>query len=82
MQKISKIVSITVDIAGQLVTAYPVSPERLAELKIEHPDIAGRLDDCECGREYCIGGFWHICAEGPSGRCELFASDWQCNDSA
>ena len=61
------------------VRAYPITDTKLADLKSRHSDLAAKLDECTCGQEFCLDGYIYVCAEGPSGRCQLFASDWQCN---
>lgn len=79
MSKMSKVVAVVLEIDGNQVTAYPVTPEKLQELKSTHANVADRLEDCNCGDEFCLNGYIYVCAEGPSGRCQLFGSDWQCN---
>lgn len=79
MTKISKTVALVLEIEGKQVRAYPITDTKLADLKSRHSDLAAKLDECTCGQEFCLDGYIYVCAEGPSGRCQLFASDWQCN---
>jgi len=82
MANLSKVVALVLEIQGQRVMAHPVPPEKLVELKQQNKSLAERLDECTCGEEYCLNGYIYVCAEGPNGRCQLFGTDWQCNDGS
>ena len=79
MRNVSKVVGLLLEIEGQEVKAYPLSPEERQQLKARHPNMAEKLDTCSCGEDYCIGGYVYRCAEDENGDCQLYRSDWQCN---
>ncbi len=63
---------------GEEREAYPVSDAELLQFKEKFQAMNRDISDCNCGDEVCIDGYVWRCSYGPTGNCQWFKSDWQC----
>lgn len=75
----TRITKIILERNGEERPAVPVSPEELERAAAAFKSQGRDIRECSCGDEICWEGYVWRCAYGPSGSCEWFQSDWQCN---
>lgn len=77
--KTTKITKIILERDGIEKVAIPATKEELSAAEVGFKELGFNINECSCGDEVCWGGYVWRCAYGPSGNCEWFKSDWQCN---